>query len=100
MHQVFDIIELITRNDGTTYYELGNVMHNGRSELAAELGLIKEVRIIKLNIPHSQAVIKVENYVNSTYQMPAADMTEWLEWEKPPEISRAIEQILLENKVG
>lgn len=100
MHQFFDIIELITRNDDTTYYELGNVMHNGRCELAAELGLIKEVRIIKLNIPHSQAVIKVESYVNSTYQMPAADMTEWLEWKKPPEINQALEQILLENKVG
>ena len=56
-HEVFTLIEEITRNDGTKYYEIGNMVHNGRAELAAERGYIKEVRILKLNIPHSQNVI-------------------------------------------
>ena len=100
MDQSFNLIELITRNDDSTYYELGNVMHNSRCEYAAEHNLIKEVQIVKLNIPHSQAVILVEKYLNDTYTMPAADMTEWIEWKKTPEAERALEQILLENQIG
>lgn len=100
MDQNLDIIELITRNDDTSYYELGNVVHNSRCEYAAENHLIKQVKIVKLNIPHSQAVTKVEKYINDTYTMPAVDMTEWLEWQKTPEIQSALEQILLENQIG
>ena len=44
-HEVLDLIEQITRNDGTSYYEIGNMVQNGRAELAAERGFIKEVRI-------------------------------------------------------
>ncbi|MCB8642717.1 hypothetical protein LJE08_14260, partial [Holdemanella sp. DFI.5.55] len=64
-HEVFTLIEEITRNDGTKYYEIGNMVHNGRAELAAERGYIKEVRILKLNIPHSQNVINYEHFINT-----------------------------------
>lgn len=37
--QVFDLIQEITRNDGSRYFELGNVMMNGRAEKAAMKGL-------------------------------------------------------------
>ena len=40
-----DLIEQITRLDGTKYFEIGNMVHNGRAELAAELSYMKEVRI-------------------------------------------------------
>ena len=42
---VLDLIEQITRLDGSKYYEIGNMVHNGRAELAAERGFIKEVQI-------------------------------------------------------
>ena len=57
-HQVLTLIEEITRNDGSSYYEIGNMVHNGRAELAAERGYIKEVRILQLNIQHSRNLIK------------------------------------------
>lgn len=62
-----DLIEQITRLDGTKYFEIGNMAHNGRAELAAERGYIKEVRILKLNIPHSQTVIKYETTSTNTF---------------------------------
>jgi hypothetical protein len=46
-NQTLDMIEQITRNDGTKYYEMANIVMNGRAEKATELGLIKEVRILK-----------------------------------------------------
>ena len=45
-YQTLDLIELITRNDGTQYYEIANMFMNGRAELAAVRGFIKEVRIL------------------------------------------------------
>ena len=56
-YQTFDIIEEITRLDGTTYYELANIFMNGRAELAANRGFIKQVRILQLNIPHTFSVV-------------------------------------------
>lgn len=73
-HEVFTLIEEITRNDGTKYYEIGNMVHNGRAELAAERGYIKEVRILKLNIPHSQNVI---NSISSTRTI-RCKMSRWI----------------------
>ena len=81
--QTLDMIEQITRNDGTKYYELANIVMNGRAEKAAELGLIKEVRILKLNIPHSSAVSVYEDYVNQNYTVPPMELTEWVEYKKP-----------------
>lgn len=95
-----DIIEQITRNDGTKYYEMANVLMNGRAEKAAELGFIQEVRILKLNIPHSSAVIIYENYVNENYTIPPMEMEKWVEWEKPQgKILDAFNDILKANKI-
>lgn len=100
-YQTFDIIEEITRVDGTTYYELANIFMNGRAELAAQQGFIKEVRIIQLNIAHSTAVQVYEEYINTHYEMPEVDATNWEEWEKPAgEIAAAFSQVLKANHVG
>lgn len=40
--QTLDIIEEITRNDGSTYKEIGNLLHNGQAEYAVEEGMIKK----------------------------------------------------------
>ena len=40
-----DLIEEITRNDGSRYYEISNIDQNGIAELAADHGAIKSVRI-------------------------------------------------------
>ena len=98
--QVLTLIEEITRNDGTSYYEIGNMVHNGRAELAAERGFIKQVRILQLNIPHSRNVIKYEDYVNSHYQMQDESMDHWEEWKRTPEMDQVVEDILKENHVG
>lgn len=95
-----DLIEEITRLDGSTYHEIGNMVHNGRAELAAERGFIKQVRILKLNIPHSQNVIKYEKYINDHYVMQDESMDHWDEWKKTPEMEELVEAILQENHVG
>lgn len=98
--QSLNLIEQITRNDGTKYYEIANVVMNGRAEKAAELGLIKEVRILKLNIPHSSAVGIYEDYVNKNYSIPPMEMKEWVEYKKPEgRIRDAFEEILKANKI-
>ena len=99
-HEVFTLIEEITRNDGTKYYEIGNMVHNGRAELAAERGYIKEVRILKLNIPHSQNGINYEHFINTHYQMQDESMDHWEEWKRPPEADQLVKAILRENRVG
>ena len=45
-NETLTLIEEITRNDGSKYYEISNMVQNGRAELAAIRGMIKEVRII------------------------------------------------------
>ncbi|KRN43802.1 hypothetical protein [Limosilactobacillus ingluviei] len=95
-----DIIEEITRKDGSTYYEIGNMVHNGRSELAAERGFIQQVRILKLNIPHSQNVIKYEEYINEHYYVQPEAMDHFEEWEKPAAMADLVAAILKENHVG
>lgn len=99
--QVLDLIEEITRLDGSRYYEIANMFMNGRAELAAERQLIREVKILQLNIPHSHAVQIYEDYINETYTMPAEDFTEWVEWEKPAgKIRDAVQAILQANHIG
>lgn len=95
-----DMIEQITRADGTRYDEIGNMVHNGRAELAAERGFIKEVRILKLNIPHSQSVQKYEDYINAHYDSQEESMDHWEEWKKTPAMATIVKQILRENHVG
>ncbi|KRN27482.1 hypothetical protein IV38_GL002136 [Lactobacillus selangorensis] len=99
--QTFTLIQQIKRLDGSTYYELGNVMLNGRAELAANRGYITAVRILQLNIPHSRSVIIYEDYINDTYTMPTAQLDHWEEWDKPEgKIRDAYHEILKENHIG
>ena len=51
LYEQFDLIEEITRNDGSQYYEISNIDQNGFAELAVNNGLIKSVRILVINIP-------------------------------------------------
>lgn len=95
-----DLIEEITRKDGTKYFEIGNMVHNGRAELAAERGFITQVRILKLNIPHSQNVIKYEKYINDYYMMQDESMDHWEEWKKTPEMEKVVSDIMAENHVS
>lgn len=98
---VFDLVQEITLNDGTRYFELGNILMNGRAEKAALKHLIKSVRIVQLNIPRSNAVRKYEAYINDHYDIPPVDLTEWEVWEKPEgPIRTAYEEILSQNHIG
>lgn len=98
MEETLDLIEEITRLDGTKYIEIGNLTHNGRAEAAAEKKAIKEVRILKLNIPHSKHVESYEELVNTTQTMPSWES--WHEWDKSEQMQKEISAILVENKVG
>ena len=100
MNETFDLIEQITRNDGSVYFELGNISQNGRAEYAAEHGYIKEVRILKMNIPKSTNVEKVTAYINAHYQLLPLEYDGWEEWVKTPELEQDLQAILLENRVG
>lgn len=100
MKETFNLIEEITRLDGSIYYELGNIPHNGRAEYAAEHGYIKSVRILKINIPRSSYVEQLENYINANYQLLPLEYDGWEEWQRTPEMAGAMTQILLENKLG
>ncbi|WP_054605462.1 hypothetical protein [Apilactobacillus kunkeei] len=99
-HETLDLIEQITRLDGTKYMEISNMVQNGRAELAAERGFIKEVRILQLNIPHSEHVINYENYINENFEMPDESMDHFEEWTKTPEMEKEVSMILKENHVG
>ncbi|MHA8110773.1 hypothetical protein ACYATP_04650 [Lactobacillaceae bacterium Melli_B4] len=99
-HETLTLIEEITRLDGSKYIEVSNMVQNGRAELAAERNLIKEVRIIQLNIPHSAHVINYENYINEHYTMPGEDFDHFEEWEKTPAMQSEIDAILKENHIG
>jgi hypothetical protein len=99
--QTLDIIEEITRLDGSTYKEIGNLLNNGQAEYAAEAGMIKEVRILKINIPRSSHVEKYEQYVNDNFEIPEKiAIDQWVEWQKTPEMQAEVEAILTENQVG
>ncbi|MBS9335040.1 hypothetical protein LQZ24_05620 [Fructobacillus sp. M1-13] len=100
MNQTFNLIEEITRNDGSIYYELGNVSENSRAEYAADHGFIKEVRILKMNVPRSSHLIKVEEYLNETYEELPIETDHFDEWVKPEEIQKEMQQVLLDNKLG
>ncbi|MBM7618015.1 hypothetical protein JOC36_001609 [Weissella uvarum] len=100
-YQTLDIIEEVTRLDGTKYKEIGNLLHNGQAEYAADQGMIQEVRILKLNIPHSTNVQKYEKYVNENFDIPAeVAIPEYQEWTRTPEMDAVVQQILVENKVS
>ncbi|KRM95630.1 hypothetical protein FC19_GL001767 [Liquorilactobacillus aquaticus DSM 21051] len=99
-HEKLDLIEEIKRNDGTKYFEISNMVQNGRAELAAQRGFIKSVRILQLNIPRSSSVIEYEKYVNEHFKMPSESFDHFEEWEKTDEIMATINQILRENHIA
>ncbi|GAB6092534.1 hypothetical protein [Furfurilactobacillus curtus] len=99
-HESLDMIEEITRTDGSKYMEIGNMVHNGRAEFAAEHHFIKEVRILKLNIPESANVIKYEDYINHHFLMQGWDMDHWEEWIKTDTAQALVDAILKENQVS
>jgi len=99
-HETFTLIEEITRLDGSKYMEISNMVQNGRAELAVERKLIKQVRILQLNIAHTPHVQTYEDYVNENYDMPAEDFTEFQEWRRTPEMDQEVAAILHENHIG
>ncbi|GAA3611614.1 hypothetical protein GCM10022296_14210 [Secundilactobacillus similis DSM 23365 = JCM 2765] len=99
-HETFTLIEEITRLDGSKYMEISNMVQNGRAELAAERGYIKQVRILQLNIPHSPHVVAYEDYVNENYEMPTEALDHFEEWEKPEKIQNEVNMVLKENHIG
>lgn len=99
-NETLDLIEEITRKDGSKYYEISNIAQNGRAELAAVRGFIQSVRILQLNIPHSSSVIKYEKYINENFEMPKEDFDHFEEWTKTPEIQALVDTILRENHIA
>lgn len=100
-YQTFDLIEEITRNDGSKYYEIGNILMNGRAEKAVIKNLIKGVKILQLNIPRSQSLITYEEYINENYDFPGPELDIWEEWEKPAgPVKEAYDLILKMNHIG
>ncbi|MBD5069413.1 MAG: hypothetical protein HDT50_04360 [Lactobacillus sp.] len=99
-NETLDLIEEITRKDGSKYYEISNIAQNGRAELAAVRGFIQSVRILQLNIPRSSSVIKYEKYINENFEMPKEDFDHFEEWTKTPEIQALVDTILRENHIA
>ena len=57
--QTLDIIEENTRNDGSTYKEIGNLLHNGQAEYAVEKGMIKKVRILRMLLVTKNLLMRI-----------------------------------------
>lgn len=106
-YEELDLIEEITRNDGSKYFEISNIDQNGIAELAVDRGLIKNVRILQLNIPRTKALITYEEYINKNYKLETLTNEvdwknpNWVEWEKPEgKILDTYNLILRSNKIG
>ena len=88
-YEQLDLIEEVTRNDGSKYYEISNIDQNGIAELAVDRGLIKKVRILQLNLARTKSLQLYEEYINKTYQLETLTNEDdwkdpqWVEWEKP-----------------
>lgn len=106
-YEELDLIEEITRNDGSKYFEISNIDQNGIAELAVDHGNIKNVRILQLNIPRTKALITYEEYINKNYHLETLTNEDdwknpdWVEWDKPKgKILDAYEMILKSNQIG
>ncbi len=99
-NEVLTLIEEITRNDGSRYYEISNMVQNGHAELAAIKGFIKSVRIVQLNIPRSTSVAQYEAYVNQNFNMPTEQMDHFDEWKRTPEMEQVVQSILRDNHIA
>ena len=106
-YQQLNLIEEVTRNDGSKYYKISNINQNGIAEMAADNGKIKEVRILKLAIARTKQLQIYEKYINEAYDLQTLLLEsdwrnpKWIEWEKPDgKIKDAYLAILKAKKVG
>lgn len=106
-YETLNLIEEITRKDGSQYYEISNIDQNGIAELAANHGYIKQVKILKINIARTEPLITYEKYINRTYHLQTLvneddwKHPKWVEWKKPKgKIFDSYQAILKANKIG
>ena len=106
-YETLDLIEEITRKDGSKYYEISNIDQNGIAELAADRGMSKRVRILQVNIARTKPLITYEKYINKTYQLQTLLNEEdwknpqWVEWKKPKgKVLDAYKLVLKANRIG
>lgn len=106
-YQQLNLIEEVTRNDGSKYYEISNIDQNGIAELAVDRGDIKRVRILQLNLPRTSALLTYEKYINENYDLETLTNEDdwcnpsWVEWDKPKgKILDAYKMILKANRIG
>lgn len=106
-YEALDLIEEITRNDGSKYFEISNIDQNGIAELAVNHGMIKNVKILQLNIPRTQALLTYEKYINENYDLETLTNEDdwkhpkWVEWKKPKgKILDAYHMILKSNRIS
>lgn len=106
-YEQLDLIEEVTRNDGSKYYEISNIDQNGIAELAVDRGLIKKVRILQLNLARTKSLQLYEEYINKTYQLETLTNEDdwkdpkWVEWEKPKgKVLDAYNTVLKANHIG
>lgn len=106
-YQQLNLIEEVTRNDGSKYYEISNVDQNGIAELAVDQGKIKRVRILQLNLARTKALEFYEKYINETYDLETLlneddwKNPKWVEWEKPKgKVLDAYNSVLKSNRIG
>lgn len=106
-YQQLNLIEEVTRNDGSKYYEISNIDQNGIAELAADRGEIKRVRILQLNLPRTKALLTYEKYINDNYELETLTNEDdwknpkWVEWDKPKgKVQDAYQMILKANRIG
>ena len=106
-YEQLDLIEEVTRNDGSKYYEISNIDQNGIAELAVDRGLIKKVRILQLNLARTKSLQLYEEYINKTYQLETLTNEDdwkdpqWVEWVKPKgKVLDAYNTVLKANHIG
>lgn len=106
-YEQLDLIEEVTRNDGSKYYEISNIDQNGIAELAVDRGLIKKVRILQLNLARTKALQLYEEYINKTYKLETLTNEDdwkdpkWVEWDKPKgKVLDAFNAVLKANHIG
>lgn len=106
-YETFDLIEEVTRKDGSKYYEISNIDQNGIAELAANRGYIKGVKILQVNIARTKPLITYEQYINETYDLQTLlneddwKNPKWVEWEKPKgKVLDAYNMVLKANRLG
>lgn len=106
-YETLDLIEEVTRKDGSKYYEISNIDQNGIAELAAERGIIKRVKILQVNIARTKPLQIYEKYINDHYDLQTLlneddwKNPKWVEWEKPKgKVLDAYNMVLKANHIG